>query len=603
MPRSDADPPRLAATLTAQQPGEKSVSQAGSAGDCGYLLIIEDGSSAVLDLPPAGLLTIGRAPEVEVCVRSLSVSRRHAQLEVGSAGVRVADLGSHNGTRRNGERLAEPQLLHPGDVLTLCDVTIVYYGPRRPAPMQAQRLDARLFQQQLEAEIDRASASLRPVALAVVRAPQLAQSGAEAIEAATLGVLRRIDGAALSGRDELWVLLPEADEEEAVEVAQRLLFSLQKLAPAVRAGWAVTTVDGFAAEALLSGARAAAECAPEGQLRAAGEAATLLRVGEQKVLLADPAMVRLYSLIDRLAPSELPVLVSGETGTGKELVAQALHERSPRRGGRLISINCAALPESLAESELFGHEKGAFTGATATKIGLLEAASGGTVFLDELGELPLGIQAKLLRVLENKRIMRVGDTRERPVDIRLVAATHRKLQEEAAQGRFRQDLYFRLSSAVLVLPPLRDRQRELPILARAFLRQACEQLDKPVMALSPAALLRLCRYGWPGNVRELRNAMQFAAATADAEVLQPWHLPEQLGTAAPSLAAEMPAAALKSLKDIAASALRLPVADKLAAVEAALVDAALKLAAGNKSQAARLLGVHRKVVERRFGKQ
>ncbi len=603
MAPSDVDPPRLASTLTARQPGDDDDARTGDVVDRGYLLIIEDGSSAVRELPSQGTLAIGRAPDVEVCLRSMSVSRRHAQLEVGPAGVRVTDLGSHNGTRRGGERLTEPQLLHSGDVLTLCDVAIVYYGPRRLAPIPVLRLDPRLFQQQLESEVERASASLRPVALVVVQAPQLAQSGAETIEAATRKVLRRMDGAALSGRDELWVLLPEVDEEEVVQVAQRLVLALQKLAPAVRAGWAVTSVDGFAAAALLSGARAAAECAPAGQVRAAGEAATVLRIGDQKVMLADPALVKLYGLVDRLAPSELPVLVSGETGTGKELVAQALHERSPRRGGRLISINCAALPESLAESELFGHEKGAFTGATATKIGLLEAASGGTVFLDELGELPLGIQAKLLRVLENKRIMRVGDTRERPVDIRLVAATHRKLQEDAVQGRFRQDLYFRLSSAVLVLPPLRDRQRELPILARVFLRQACAQLDKPTMTLSPAALLLLCRYGWPGNVRELRNAMQFAAATAEGEILQPWHLPAQLGTAASRLATEVPAAALQSLQDIAASALRLPVADKLAAVEASLVDAALKLAAGNKSQAARLLGVHRKVIERRFGKQ
>ena len=164
-------------------------------------------------------------------------------------------------------------------------------------------------------------------------------------------------------------------------------------------------------------------------------------------------MLRLYSLLERLAASDLPVLIHGETGTGKELAAQVLHARSPRRDKRLVSINCAALPESLAESELFGHERGAFSGAVATKVGLLEAAHGGTVFFDEVGELPASLQAKLLRVLETKRLLRVGDTRERPVDLRIVAATNRRLEEEVSRGRFRQDLYFRLASAVVVLPP------------------------------------------------------------------------------------------------------------------------------------------------------
>ena len=220
-------------------------------------------------------------------------------------------------------------------------------------------------------------------------------------------------------------------------------------------------------------------------------------------------------------------------------------------------------------------------------------------WLKALGELPLSIQAKLLRALETKRLVRIGDSRERQIDFRLIAATNRKLQEEAQQGRFRQDLYFRLSTAVLVLPPLRDRKRELPLLARAFLGAACAQLSKPAMILSPAALAQLGRYAWPGNVRELRNAMQFAAATATESVLAPWHLPEQMRTAAPGLPDNVPPQARQSLHQIAASALRLPVGDKLAAVEAAVVAAAMKQAGGNKTQAARLLGVHRKSIERK----
>ena len=602
----------LAATQTVRLPAEgtarASVStSAGDPADRGYLLIIEDGSSAVLRLPAQGSLVVGRAPEVEVSLRSQAVSRRHAQIHVTAEGVRIEDLGSHNGTRRNGETLTTAQLLHPGDVLSLCDVAIVYYGPSHAgpvAPHAAVLVEPAAFRQQLATEAERSLQSLRPLSVLVAQAARLAQADRAALHTALGPILRRMDSATLGGRDELWVLLPETDEDEAAATAGRLGTALRPLLPAPRIGWSSTAVDGTDADALLGGARSAAEIAPEGQIRSAGDAVSTLEVAGQRVLLADPAMVRLYSLAQRLAASDLPVLVLGETGTGKELVAQTIHDRSPRRGARLVSINCAALPDSLAESELFGYERGAFTGANASKPGLLEVAHGGTVFLDELGELSASVQAKLLRVLETKKLVRVGDTRERPVDIRLVAATHRKLQEEAAQGRFRQDLYFRLSSAVLVLPPLRDRTRELPILARMFLQQACEKLGKPAMTLSPAALERLGRYGWPGNVRELRNAMQFAAATASESELKPWDLPEQIGAGSPASALPvLPVQTAQSLTELAEGVLRLPVPDKLAAVETALVTAALRLSAGNKSQAARLLGVHRKVIERRVDKQ
>lgn len=592
------NPQRLGTTQTLPQPAPGAADPA----DRGYLLIIEDGSSAVRQLPAQGSLVVGRAPEVEVPVRSQSVSRRHARLAVGLDGVRVEDLGSHNGTRRNGELLSEPLLLHTGDVLSLCDVAIVYFGPSQVKRQRLLLLAPDLFRQQLAAETARAMQSLRPLALIVVQALRLEPDDGAALDAVLSLVLRRIDSAALGGRDELWVLLPETDEAEAVVTVNRLLLALRPLAPMACAGWVATAVDGFDADALLSGARAAAEVAPPGQARTADDAVATLRVGDVAVLLADPAMVRLYSLVERLSASDLPVLILGETGTGKELVAQTLHDRSARRSARLVSINCAALSESLADSELFGHERGAFTGATASKPGLLEAAHGGTVFLDELGELSASIQAKLLRVLETKQLIRVGDTRERSVDIRLIAATHRKLQEDAAHGRFRQDLYFRLSSAVLALPPLRDRKRELPILARMFLREACRGLGKPAMTISPAALERLGGYSWPGNVRELKNAMQYVAATAGESVLEPWHLPEQLGRAAPSQSVARSGKTEQSLAEISASVLRLPIDDKLGAVEAALVAAALKLASGNKSQAARLLGVHRKVIERRLEK-
>ncbi|MBK7862594.1 MAG: sigma-54-dependent Fis family transcriptional regulator [Archangiaceae bacterium] len=298
-----------------------------------------------------------------------------------------------------------------------------------------------------------------------------------------------------------------------------------------RAGVATCPADGIDLETLLSSAREAAAVAPLRDVALASQAFRTVALGDTSVLVADPVMVRLYALIERLAKSHLPVLVCGETGTGKELAARGLHFQSARRDQPLVTVNCAALQENLLESELFGHEKGAFTGADRAKAGLFETASGGTVFLDELGELSPAIQAKLLRAIESKRITRLGDTRERPIDIRIVAATHRDLKEEVRLGRFRQDLYFRLDGAVLWLPPLRDRKRELPILARAFLSQACARIGRAPMGIGDGAMQALSLHQWPGNVRELRNMMEYVAATVVEDTVEPWHLDARLGRA------------------------------------------------------------------------
>jgi two-component system response regulator AtoC len=238
-------------------------------------------------------------------------------------------------------------------------------------------------------------------------------------------------------------------------------------------------------------------------------------------IVLDPAMVALYELVTQLAPAQLPVLITGETGTGKELVAAALHARSLRAQRPLVPLNCAALPESLAESTLFGHDRGAFSGAVTSRPGVLEAASGSTLFLDEVGELPLAIQAKLLRVLETQRVARVGEVLEREIDVRVVAATNRDLRVEVASGRFRSDLYFRLSAAVLHLPALRDRPYEIVPLARSFLNEARSRLGQPLLRLTVLAENRLRSRPWLGNIRELRNLMQYVAATAkDDEVTE-----------------------------------------------------------------------------------
>src|SRR5207249_4951477 len=220
-----------------------------------------------------------------------------------------------------------------------------------------------------------------------------------------------------------------------------------------------------------------------------------------------PSMVRLYELIAQVAQTHATVLITAESGTGKELVARAIHRQSARRGQPFVAVNLAAIPETLLETELFGHEKGAFTGAHARKPGKFELAHHGTLFLDEIGDLPMSLQAKILRALEEKKFERVGGTALLSVDVRLVAATNKGLRAAVAARRFREDLYFRLSVFPITIPPLRDRPGDIPVLARYFVDRFCRDLKKRPFALSPAALEQLQGYRWPGNVRELQNCI------------------------------------------------------------------------------------------------
>ncbi|WP_342375840.1 sigma-54 dependent transcriptional regulator [Myxococcus stipitatus] len=233
------------------------------------------------------------------------------------------------------------------------------------------------------------------------------------------------------------------------------------------------------------------------------------------------AMRDVFERLRKVAPSPATVLVLGESGTGKELVARALHAQSPRADGPLVSVNCAAIPEGLLESELFGHEKGAFTGALTAHAGLVEAAHGGTLFLDEVGELPAPAQARLLRMLQDGEVRRVGSTRPRKVDVRIVAATHRDLPRRVQEGAFRQDLYFRLRVVEIRLPPLRERGEDLPVLARHLLEKACRKVGRAPMTLSPETLAALSTHPWPGNVRELENALERAVILADGPLVTP----------------------------------------------------------------------------------
>ena len=332
----------------------------------------------------------------------------------------------------------------------------------------------------------------------------------------------------------------------------------------------------------------------------------LFEFGGKTVVVADSAMVHVYTQLARLAISDISVMVRGETGTGKELAATALHFWSRRWERPLVTINCAAMPESLAESELFGHVRGAFSGAAADKPGLLESAHGGTVLLDEIGDLSLPVQGKLLRVLETHRLTRLGSVTERPVDIRIVAATHRDLERGVKEKWFRQDLFYRLNVASVSLPPLRMRRRELPVLALRFLQRACAAIGRPVPLFSEAALARLSAHDWPGNVRELKNLMDYLAATATGGTILPadfadrlitdGSLPtdedrraEQVSPSEPLPRAGAPRAAPPSSHPGEAPVRSL--VDSVAEHERASIEAALVTTGGNKTRAAKLLGV------------
>jgi two-component system, NtrC family, response regulator AtoC len=295
------------------------------------------------------------------------------------------------------------------------------------------------------------------------------------------------------------------------------------------------------------------------------------------IVVRDATLVRLYEEAARAAAMSLPILIVGETGVGKDVLARFVHERSPRAKKPFIALNCAALSETLAESELFGHEKGAFTGAVQTRAGLFESANGGTVFLDEIGELPLATQAKLLRTLESSEVQRVGSTKPIKVDVRFVSATNRDLERSSAQGKFRQDLYFRVNGITLHVPPLRARKSEIAELARRFLEAASKKADFPsAPSLANETIAALEAYAWPGNVRELRYVMERALVTGGEGPILPEHLPPQMRGTGP----------VATVKEEGATRER--------------VIEALAQCDGNQTKAAELLGVSRRTLINRM---
>jgi DNA-binding NtrC family response regulator len=304
-------------------------------------------------------------------------------------------------------------------------------------------------------------------------------------------------------------------------------------------------------------------------------------------LCASPAMLRVVEQIQRLQGNDLPVLITGESGTGKELVARAIHVGSPRNATVFLPYNCTTTTRELADSQLFGHRRGSFTGAVNDQIGLVRTAVGGTLFLDEIGDLPLDVQPKLLRFLEQGEIMPLGETRPQRVDVRVLSATNADLEQRVAEGKFREDLYYRLSVIRILVPPLRDRREEIPHLTSLFLREASERLAKPDVFLTPETLELLAGYWWPGNVRQLRNEIQRVVALGQSgRGIGPEHLSPEI-TSGP----------VRHADESFRPALRGPITSLAAAVdglEREIIEATLHKSSGNISEAARSLGLTRR---------
>ncbi|WP_242396387.1 sigma-54-dependent transcriptional regulator [Anaeromyxobacter oryzisoli] len=292
-----------------------------------------------------------------------------------------------------------------------------------------------------------------------------------------------------------------------------------------------------------------------------------------------PAMQKVFELVKKVAPSNASVVIGGESGTGKEVVARAIHNLSPRREKPFVALNCGAIPATLIESELFGYERGAFTGADQRRLGNFELAHEGTLFLDEIGELPLELQAKFLRVLEDRKIRRLGGRAEVEIDVRVICATHRDLKEEIRRGRFREDLYFRLHVFTIGLPPLKERREDIPLLVHHFIEKFNAETGKHVQGVSPQAMSVLQGYPWPGNIRELRNSVERAMILVDGDVIGEEHLPPDVQTARPE-----------------AATLRVPLGIPMDQVEKEYILASLQRNGGNKARTAEILGISEKTL-------
>jgi len=463
------------------------------------LVLYHRDGAQVAQLDKGRPVVVGRTAPADVEIPDPGLSRQHARFTWDDHGIWVEDLQSTNGTKKNGELITRA-LVTPGDEIAI--------GPVMVSVHVISSIDDELrgfdghdrFVTALADEITRARTFQRPLALMMVRSVGPKQVHVSRWAGRLRMVLRPVDRVGIYGPAAVLVSLPEATPE----AVQAFATSLSGGDPPLVCGAVSFPADGGSVEELIAALQVASRTG-----RRAAEIAEPI-----PVVVKNPAMKEVMATVKRLAHSTIAVLINGETGTGKEVIARAIHEGGPRKKQPLRTINCAAIPGMLIESVLFGHEQGAYTGADKSARGIFEQADGGTVLLDEIGELAAPAQAALLRVLETKKVTRVGGEKEFEVDVRVLAATHRDLEGMVDAGRFRQDLLYRLNTVTLRIPPLRERVDEIRPMAERFLKEARRQAGTDVRSIDARALTALESYAWPGNVRELRNVIERAVVLA-----------------------------------------------------------------------------------------
>ena len=542
-----------------------------------HLIVMGANLFSMHRLPELGAVSIGRDETDDVRIDEPNASRHHARLHVGPV-LEIEDLGSTNGTRLRGGLLAPGQrtAVLPGEAISIGWATLMIQ--RRRPTVRVRRLPTHAyFEGRLEEECEKAATSGR--VFAVVRLHVAPGTSSETTSDIVSPLVRSGDLLASYGPDEYELIVFEHDSKKVSDLGDKIVSNLGYQGIAARTGIAFFPADARSADGLI--ARACERV--QGRNVSVAPSSDDIRCG--------PEMRRVYLLAKRASTANINVLILGETGVGKEVLSEIIHGLSARAPKPLVRVNCATLTPSLFEAELFGHEKAAFTDAHEAKPGLLETAEGGTVLLDEIGELPLPLQAKLLRVIETHQVMRVGAIKPRTIDVRFLAATNRVLEDEVANGAFRQDLYYRLNGISLLIPPLRARADEIEPLARSFLDSAAKLAGRPAPTLSPAAMKLLRSYAWPGNIRELRNTIERALLLCSGDAITPEDLPLDKMRGTPVAMERVPEAPARAPKIMTAPP---PLLDEESRLDYERIVESLALCNGNQTRAAKLLGMPRR---------
>jgi DNA-binding NtrC family response regulator len=560
-----------------------------------HVLVMSPDAFSSVRLPTEGAVSVGRSSKCGIRIDDPLASREHARLHVnpvsGGFTFIIEDLGSANGTRVRDVSVAAGQTAPfvPGDAIAIGS-TVLMVQHTRPAVGTRRLWSHAYFESRLSDECARAAAAGASFAMARVRLTGTAPwTRVLPILVRTIPLPHLF---AAYGPLDYEILFLETEASEVTRQVEHLVSELQAVETGARHSVVWYPRDGRSTDALL--AKANAGLRPSVAGAGTGEEARTLPG-------AGAGMERLRGLAKRAATSNISVLILGETGVGKDVLAQEVHRLSPR-GGPLVVLNCAGLAETLIESELFGHERGAFTGAARAKLGLLEAGNGGTVFLDEIGEMPISLQPKLLRAIEKREVLPVGAVKPRTIDVRFIAATNRDLEAEVERGAFRRDLYFRLNGITLAIPPLRERTDEIPALVTSFIAEMCRDCGRErVPTMTAEAMGFIQGYDWPGNIRELKNVVERALVLCDSDEILPQFLPLDKMTdlsledsgATPMRGAGIDRGELPSVPGIRPDQLP-PLDDPKKLAERQSILDALAHHAGNQTRAAQSLGMPRR---------